>query len=89
MDVMILSHFYEDLKKDIDDLHIRVNAIKNSKTSIGLTFPQNATNATNREWANFLSKFYVDNHDNMDILLNVAMNGLNPKVRYSKQGPFS
>eukprot|EP00794_Sanderia_malayensis_P019104 gene19104-21019_t len=76
MDVFALSYFYDDLRGSIDNLHIRTDAIKNTKTSYGIVFPYDAQNATNKLWATHLAEFFWLNQDNMDTLLQISKSKL-------------
>ncbi len=80
LDVLVLRHYWDDLKADIKDIRVRQNAVKNSQTTYGFLFAYEVQNATNKNWSTFLSAFFNDNHDNTEILIYNAMKKLPKKV---------
>eukprot|EP00794_Sanderia_malayensis_P019105 gene19105-21021_t len=80
MDVLILRYFWDDLRAEIVNINARKNAVKNSETAYGFTFPYETTNATNKNWSTFLATFFKENKDNMEILLYNSMKKLPKKL---------
>ena len=73
MDSLILKHYAEDLENSIANFYSRSNVLKNSPTSYGILFAyDHVSNQTNAMWASFLSGFFDENRDNLDLMLQLA-----------------
>eukprot|EP00794_Sanderia_malayensis_P011372 gene11372-12557_t len=58
VDIYVLSYWHHDLLDSIDNLHIRTDAIENTKTSYGIAFPYDLEYARKRLWAHHLAEFF-------------------------------
>ncbi|XP_065060053.1 uncharacterized protein LOC135687428 [Rhopilema esculentum] len=73
MDSLILKHYAEDLENSITNFYSRSNVLENSPTSYGILFAyDHVSNHTNAMWASFLSGFFDENRDNLDLMLKLA-----------------
>ena len=87
LDDLALRYYMEELQDAIQDLYIRRNAIKNSETSYGILFPYDKQhNTTNAKWSSFLSGFFKQNQDNLDVLVELAMRELPNQVTNTFRG---
>ena len=72
MDILVMKYYWTDLKKDIPALHYRLNAFTNSETSFGILFSQSEDNTTNQALGKFLENFFLENRDNIDVIIKMA-----------------
>eukprot|EP00112_Aurelia_sp_Birch-Aquarium-sp1_P005385 Seg1611.1 transcript_id=Seg1611.1/GoldUCD/mRNA.D3Y31 product="putative potassium channel protein YugO" protein_id=Seg1611.1/GoldUCD/D3Y31 len=73
IDSLVLKYYREDLENSgIPNLHIRPNAVLNTDTSYGMAFSFSESNSTNKKWSTFLEEFFLENIDNLDVMLQKA-----------------
>ena len=79
-----MKHYWSELNRDIKNIYVRMNTIKNTATSYGILFSASEDNIINREWGKFLQNFFLDNRDNLAVIVKKAENNLPKKVGHMK-----
>ena len=81
LDELVMKHYWSELNRDIKNIYVRMNTIKNTATSYGILFSASEDNVINKEWGKFLQNFFSDNRDNLAVIVKKAEKNLPKKVR--------